>query len=156
MTGFVRRWCDLDSCDHASCSLLTYVAVVSCVARADENSLRHVERHAMGDLKAMRIWNRRSTAASIATQAMSPCAGLSIRATSTGFNCRIIPETYSLERLQRAVGHYDEFIVRVQCTVSWVDQLTTELHVRTKKSESSTQRAGHVANFHEGNHLDLA
>lgn len=35
-------------------------------------------------------------------------------------------------------------------------KLTTELHVRTKKSELSTQRAGHVANFHEGHHLDLA
>jgi hypothetical protein len=45
-----------------SCPLLTEVTVVSCVARTHENNLRHVVRHAMDDLRAMRLWNRRPTA----------------------------------------------------------------------------------------------
>lgn len=73
--------------------------MVSRVARADDDSLRHVERHAMDDLQAMRLWNWRPTAASIATQAMSPCADLSLRATSIGSIGSTDPKTDSPECL---------------------------------------------------------
>lgn len=155
------RWCDLDWCDHLSCSLPADLAVVSRVARADENSLRHVERHAIDDLQAMRLWNRRPTAALFGHASHeSVCQSIFTR---------------SLLEAQRALGkaavavrkpaiqsdHSEQLDIGMDSLLKFnapcrrEANMTAELRVRTKKSELSTQCTRHAANFHAGHHLNF-